>query len=186
METKKWKINPSHSEAAFQARKLMIMNVHGTFEDFEGQLETEGEDFKSLKNIQFKAKVASLKTDDEKRNTHLRSADFFDVETYPHLTFMSKSLNTKDKKIEGELSIRNFTKPVVFDVEFPEISNSEKKGVNAEMKISGKINRKDFGLVWDGTNEAGEIFVGDVIKLTAAMQFTKESVSEKNTSEQLA
>lgn len=183
MENQKWTIDATQSETAFQVRKLMIMNVHGSFEKFEGQLETEGDNFETLRNIQFKAIVSSIKTDDEKRNTHLKSADFFDVDTYPYLTFNAKSLNTGDKKIAGELSIRNCTKPVVFDVKFPETTSDDHGEPQIGLSILGEINRKDFGLSWDGTNEAGEIFVGDKIKLSAQIRFVKEAISKEKISE---
>ena len=118
METMKWTIDPAQSETTFKVRKLMITTVQGSFGVFEGQLETESDEFETIKNIHFKAKVDSIKTDDEKRDEHLKSADFFDMDTYPYFSFTAKSLDKKDSKIKGELCIRNITKPVIFDAEF--------------------------------------------------------------------
>lgn len=173
MKNTKWTIDPTQSETAFKVRKLMITTVRGSFGVFEGQLETESEKFESVKNIQFKAKVDSIKTDDEKRDEHLKSADFFDRDTYPHFSFSAESFNSKDSKIDGEINIRNITKPVTFDVEFLGTSVNESGETKAGLTVSGKVNRNDFGLTWNGKNAAGDIIVGDEIKLKARLQFTK-------------
>lgn len=168
-----WKIDPAQSEITFKVRKLMITTVQGTFGVFEGQLESESDKFESIKNIHFKAKVNSIKTDDEKRNEHLKSADFFDVDTYPDFSFSANSFNTKELKIQGELRIKNITKPVIFDAEFLGTSINENGETNAKLMVSGKVNRNDYGLTWSGKNAAGDIIVGDEVKLRAQVQFTK-------------
>ncbi len=168
-----WKIDSAQSEITFKVRKLMIMNVEGTFGVFEGQLESESDKFEFVKNIHFKVKVDSIKTDDEKRDEHLRSADFFDVDTYPYFSFTASSFNAKDLKIQGELSIRDISKPVTFDAEFLGTSTNDKGATNAKLMVSGKVNRNDFGLTWSGKNAAGDVIVGDEIKLGAHVQFTK-------------
>lgn len=173
MNTTKWTIDPTQSETAFKVKKLIITTVHGSFKVFEGQLETESEEFETIKNIQFKATVESIKTDDEKRDDHLRSADFFDMDTYPYFSFSAKNFNSKDSKIQGEIKIRDITKPVTFDVEFLGTSVNENGETKAGLAVSGKVDRNDFGLTWSGKNEAGDIIVGDEIKLSAQLQFTK-------------
>lgn len=173
MKTTKWTINPSHSETAFKVRKLMIITVRGSFEVFEGQLETESEKFETIKDVHFKAEVSSIKTDDKKRDEHLKSADFFDMEAYPYFSFTSKSFNSKDSKIQGEITIRDITKPITFKVESLDTSDNGTAETKAELSVSGKVNRNDFGLTWNGKNEAGDIIVGNEIKLTAKLQFIK-------------
>lgn len=173
MKTTKWIIDPTQSETTFKVRKLMITTVTGSFDVYEGQLETESDKFENIKNIQFKADVASIKTDDEKRDEHLKSADFFDSDAYPYLSFIAESYNINDLKIKGELSIRDITKPVILDAEFLGISIKENGETKAKLKVSGNVNRNDFGLTWSGKNAAGDIIVGDEVKLMAQVQFTK-------------
>tara|TARA_A100001391_G_C5053934_1_gene274203 strand:- start:1114 stop:1674 length:561 start_codon:yes stop_codon:yes gene_type:complete len=179
MKIKKWTIDPTQSKVGFNVKKLLVTNVRGNFEVFEGGMETKFVKFETLKNIHFKAKVDSIKTDDQKRDEHLKSADFFDTETYPYFNFTAKELNVKDQKIQGELTIRNSTKPVTFDAEFQGISINKNGETEAALTISGKVNRKDFGLSWNGTNAAGEIIVGDEVKLRAQVKFIKENISKK-------
>lgn len=177
MKTTKWTIDPNQSEIAFQVKKLLITNVKGNFSAFKGELETASENFQNLQNIHFNAKVDSIKTDDEKRDEHLKSADFFDIDNYPTFFFTAQSFDTKDQKIQGDLSIRNITKPVLLDVEFLGTSNNEDGKTSAGLSVSGKIKRQDFGLSWNGKNAAGEIIVGDEIKLRAQLQFTQEATA---------
>ena len=113
----------------------------------------------------------------------MKSADFFDTQTYPYLSFTAKSVGRNDIKIYGELNIRNITKPVVFDIGFiPTSSNDNGENIIA-LKIWRKVNRKDFDLSWNGKNEAGDIIVGDEIKLKAQVQFLEKSTAGKLNSE---
>lgn len=173
MKITKWNIDPVQSEITFKVRKLLVTTVKGNFNVFKGELETESEDFTNLKNINFEAKVDSIKTDDDKRDKHLKSADFFNMEAYPSFSFKANKMNIKESKLEGKLSIRNNTKAVTLDVEFLGISNSINDETTANLLISGKVKRQDFGLDWNGKNEAGEIIVGDEIKLKAQVSFIK-------------
>ena len=174
MENVKWNIDQSNSEISFTVRKLLITTVKGNFQNFKGTLETEEDNFSLLKNINFKAKIDSIKTDDETRDIHLRSADFFDMETYPYFTFTAGQFNVNEKKLEGELSIKNITKKLSLDVEYESIAGKERSAKNLKLIMSGKVNRQDFGLSWNGKNEAGEIIVGDQINLKANISFIKK------------
>ena len=156
-------------------RKLLITTVKGNFKAFKGELETESENFTNLKKIKFEAKVDSIKTDDEKRDEHLKSADFFNMQAYPYFSFKANNLKIKETKLEGELTIKNITKAVTLDVEFLGVSNNANQETSAGLSISGKVNRQDFGLSWNGKNEVGEIIVGDEIKLEAKVSFIKLS-----------
>ena len=177
MKMTKWNIEPKNSEASFKVRKLFITNVIGQMKVFEGQAETETEDFESINRICFKATINSIKTDDAKRDEHLKSADFFDMDKYPHLLFVAEELNISDKKIHANLTIKNITKPMILTVNSNKITTDKDSGEKMELSFSGKVNRRDFGLTWDGKNAAGDLIVGDEIKLSARIQFVKQ---EKN------
>lgn len=174
MKNSKWKIDPTQSEISFKVRKLLITTVKGNFKNFKGELETDSENFTNLKNIRFEARIESIKTDDDKRDEHLKSADFFDMETYPIVSFNAKDVNTREGNIAGELSIRDITKPVTLELEFLEVSTNENGEMCAGLLISGSVKRQDFGLKWNGKNEAGEVIVGDDIKLKARVNFIKQ------------
>lgn len=171
----KWNIEPKNSEASFKVRKLFITNVIGQMEVFEGQAETETEDFESINRICFKAAINSIKTDDAKRDEHLKSSDFFDMEKYPHILFVAEDFNITDKKIQANLTIKDITKPMTLAVESGKTTSGENSQDNVELSFSGKINRKDYGLTWDGKNAAGDLIVGDEIILSARIQFVKQS-----------
>lgn len=175
MKITKWNIEPANSEARFRVRKLMITNVTGNLEVFEGQAETETEDFEFIKRICFKAAVNSIKTDDAKRNAHLKSADFFDMEKYPSLLFVAGDFLASQKKIQADLTIKNITRTVVLNVDFGEATVNKEGSEMVELSVYGKINRREFGLVWDGKNKAGDIIVGDEIQLKAEIQFVKQT-----------
>lgn len=175
METTKWIIDSTDSEFTFKVKKLMLTTVTGNLEVFEGEVETVSNKFELIKNINFKANVNSIKTDDAQRDEHLKSADFFDTEVYPDVKFSSKSYNVMDREIKGELTIRNITKPVVFDVDFSEKGGGVNEHSTVHVSITGKVNRKDFGLSWNGRNKAGDIIVGDDVKLCAEVQFVKQT-----------
>lgn len=172
MENVKWNIDLTQSEISFKVRKLLLTTVKGNFQTFKGTLETQDAKFTNLQNIFFEAKIDSIKTDDATRDVHLKSADFFDMETYPKFTFKAGKLRVEDKKLDGELTIKNITKAISLDVEL-ENSNKANSASNPKLLISGKVNRQDFGLTWNGKNEAGEIIVGDEIKLQAEVSFIK-------------
>ncbi|HET8886695.1 MAG TPA: YceI family protein [Salinimicrobium sp.] len=174
MKIKKWNIEPTNSEANFKVRKLMITTVTGQLGVFEGQAETETDDFEFINRICFKAAVNSIKTDDAKRDEHLKSADFFNMEKYPYILFVAEDFKVTESRIQTNLTIKNITKPVVLNFDFGETSVGEDGLKKMELSVSGKINRKDFGLIWDGKNEAGELIVGDEIKLNAKIRFVKQ------------
>lgn len=182
----KWIIDPNQSKITFSVRKLMVTTVHGNFEAFEGGAETTSENFKSLENIQFQALIDSIKTDDDKRDEHLKSADFFDMDAYPHFSFKARAYDTINRKLQGELTIRNITKPIVLDVKFPETPDQRTSEINSALTISGKVKRQDFGLTWNGKNEAGEIIVGDQIKLNAQVSFIKQPAVVQEAQQSLA
>jgi polyisoprenoid-binding protein YceI len=178
MSTKtSWVIDPTHSEIQFKVKHLVISTVTGSFKTFEGNVETDGDDLTTA-NISFSADVASIDTNQAQRDEHLRSAEFFDAENHPKLTFTSTSLEkTGDEtyKLKGDLTIKGVTKPVVLDAEYGG-SMTDFYGQNkAGFEITGKINRKEFGLTWSATTEAGGVVVGDEIKLVINIQLIKQA-----------
>jgi polyisoprenoid-binding protein YceI len=176
MATTKWVLDPMHSEVQFKVKHLVISTVSGFFKSFEGQLETENEDFTGSK-IEFSLDVNSIDTTQPQRDEHLKSAEFFDAATYPKITFKSTSFTADgdDYKLVGELTIKDVTKPVTLAVEYGGSAGDFYGNTKAGFEVTGKINRKEFGLVWDGVTEAGSIVVGEDIKLNMNIQFAKQA-----------
>lgn len=174
MKITKWNIEPKNSITSFKVRKLMITNVIGQMESFEGQLETETENFELIKRICLKAAINSIKTDDAKRDEHLKSADFFNLEEYPHILFVAENFNINEKEILANLTIKDITKQVTLAVNFSKTPIHENHPEKIALSVFGEINRRDFGLTWEGKNEAGDLIVGDEIKLSATIQFVKQ------------
>jgi polyisoprenoid-binding protein YceI len=176
MATTKWVLDPMHSEVQFKVKHLVISTVSGFFKSFEGQLETENEDFTGAK-IEFSLDVNSIDTTQPQRDEHLKSAEFFDAATYPKITFKSTSFTADgdDYKLVGDLTIKDVTKPVTLAVEYGGSAGDFYGNTKAGFEVTGKINRKEFGLVWDGVTEAGSIVVGEDIKLNMNIQFAKQA-----------
>lgn len=175
MATTKWTIDPTHSEVTFKVKHLMISTVTGRFKVFEGTAETEGEEFKNVKNIQFKADVKSIDTNNEQRDEHLRSADFFAAGEQAEMIFKAESFDVTSDKLTGELTIRNTTKPITLDVDFGGVVVDPYGQTKAGLTVSGKISRKEYGLTWDAVTEAGSIVVSDQVKLNVEVQFVKQA-----------
>ncbi|MDB5125792.1 YceI family protein [Mucilaginibacter sp.] len=176
MATTKWVLDPMHSEVQFKVKHLVISTVSGFFKSFEGQLETENEDFTDAK-IEFSLDVNSVDTTQPQRDEHLKSAEFFDAATHPKITFKSTSFTADgdDYKLVGDLTIKDVTKPVTLAVEYGGSAGDFYGNTKAGFEVTGKINRKEFGLVWDGVTEAGSIVVGEDIKLIMNIQFAKQA-----------
>ena len=171
-----WVIDPSHSEIAFKVKHLMISNVKGQFDEFKGQILTENEDF-STSEISFTINPASINTGTPDRDAHLKSPDFFDVENFKEITFTSGKLSkTSDDEfaLSGDLAIKGVSKPVKLEVEYGGLMTDPWGNVKAGFNINGKINRKDFGLTWNATLEAGGVLVGDEIRLNLDVQLLQQ------------
>jgi len=176
MATTKWVLDPMHSEVQFKVKHLVISTVSGFFKSFEGELITENEDFTGAE-IDFSLDVNSIDTTQPQRDEHLKSAEFFDAATYPKITFKSTSFTADgdDYKLVGDLTIKDVTKPVTLAVEYGGSAGDFYGNTKAGFEVTGKINRKEFGLVWDGVTEAGSIVVGEDIKLIMNIQFAKQA-----------
>ena len=174
--TTTWVIDPAHSEVQFKIKHLVISTVTGSFGKFDGQLETVGDDFVDAK-ISFSADIDSISTNQEQRDTHLKSAEFFDAVTYPKLTFSSTSITkTGDDTyaLVGDLTIRDVTKPVTLKAEYGGQMQDFYGQTKAGFELTGTIKRKEFGLTWDGITEAGGVVVSDDVKLVMNIQVTKQ------------
>jgi len=170
MSTTKWTIDPTHSEVLFKVKHLVISTVTGNFQKFEGFAETPNGDFKGAK-VEFTADINSINTNQADRDSHLKSADFFDAEKHPQLKFTNGKLD--GDVLRGDLTIKDVTKPVEFAVEFGGIADDPYGNTKAGFELEGKISRKEFGLTWSPVTEAGSVVVGDQIKLLASVQLVK-------------
>lgn len=175
--TSTWVIDPTHSEVQFKVKHLVISTVTGSFKSFEGKAVSESDDFTDAQ-IEFSIDVNSIDTNQEQRDAHLKSADFFDAENHPKIEFKSTSFKKKGDEeytLLGDLTIRETTKPIELDVEFGGTATDFYGNLKAGFEVKGKISRKEFGLVWSGITEAGTIVVGDEIKLLLSVQFAKQA-----------
>lgn len=171
-----WNIDPDHSNIGFKVRHLMVSNVKGSFEKVSGTVDINDKDITKSK-VEVTIDTASINTNVQKRDEHLRSADFFDVTKFPTMTFVSKKVAKvgKDKlKVTGDLTLHGVTKEVVLDVEGPakEIKDpwgNQRRGASA----TTKINRKDFGLVWNKALETGGVAVGEEVLITLEVELIK-------------
>ena len=177
MATKNWVIDPTHSEVQFKIKHLMITNVTGSFDLFEANVQTEEEDFMRAK-VSFTADIDSVSTGNDQRDTHLKSADFFDAATYPKLKFVATKYESVDNdgsyELYGDLTIRDVTKNVKLGVEFGGVVTDAYGNTKAGFSINGKINRKDFGLTWDAMTEAGGVVVSEDVRVACEIQLIEQ------------
>ncbi|MDM8003961.1 MAG: YceI family protein [Bacteroidota bacterium] len=177
MKTTRWIIDPAHSEIQFKVKHMMITTVTGTFKEFKSEVETDGDDF-STARVTFEAATESVFTNAEQRDAHLRSADFFDAENFPLMTFVSSRLEKVDEdswQLTGDLTIRGVTKTVKLDVEFGGVGKDPWGNTKAGFSLNGKINRKDWGLNWNAALEAGGVLVSDEVRIYAEVQYAKQA-----------
>lgn len=166
-EMKTWKIDPIHSEVKFKVKHLVVANVTGQFNKFDAQIESEKNDFSDAK-MTFEADVNSINTNNEMRDGHLKTADFFDAQNHPKLNFVSKSikkLSESEYEIAGDLTIRGITKEIYLNVVYNGTVTGMDGASVAGFEIYGKINRFDFGLEWNTLTEAGGLTVGKDVKI---------------------
>ena len=168
---KKWNVDASHSSIGFSVKHMMVSKVRGSFGDFAAEVEADETDLTGA-DIAFTIQVASINTGSVDRDNHLRSADFFDAETYPEIKFVANNITKKgdDYEITGDLTIKDVTKPVVFEAEYGG------KGTNpwgvevVAFEAETKINREEFGLTWNAALETGGVLVGKDIKITLDLE----------------
>lgn len=179
METQhesKWVIDLSHSELSFKVKHLMISNVKGEFRNFSGEI--KGSDLFTAP-VELTIEAGSIFTNNDDRDAHLRSADFFDTDTYAQITFRSTSMKKIDEeqfKLHGELTMKGVSKPVVLDVEFGGIGKDPWGNEKAAFEVKAKINRKDWGLNWNAALEAGGVLVSEEVTISADVQWLKQTI----------
>ncbi len=174
--TSTWNIDAAHSVAEFKVKHMMISNVKGQFTAVSGTLTLDEAEIANSK-IEASIEAASINTRESQRDAHLKSADFFDVEKFPTLSFTSNRIVRKSSDeltVEGDLTIHGVTRKVQFTVEGPTEPGKDPWG-NTRIGISAttKINRKDYGLIWNAALETGGILVGDEVTITLDVQFIK-------------
>jgi polyisoprenoid-binding protein YceI len=180
MAKETWVSDPTHSELQFRIKHLMISTVSGQFNQFSGTVETEGDDFATAK-VHFKAAVSSISTNNEQRDAHLRTGDFFDAEKYPDVLFegerMEKTGND-EYKLYGTMTMRGVSKKLVLDAEFGGITKDPWGNIRTGFSVTGKINRQDYGMSFGAVSETGGLLLGDEVKINANVQFVKQAVAQ--------
>lgn len=174
----KWVLDPAHSEISFKVKHLMITNVKGEFKEFNASIFSSGGELMTS-DIELRINAASIYTGDDKRDAHLKSNDFFDVENNKEIVFKGKSFEKSGNEgtyiLTGDLEIRGIVKPVKFDVEFNGLMKDPWGNEKAGFSLDGKINRKDWGLNWNAALEAGGVLVSDEVRLSADVQLVKQN-----------
>ena len=171
----KWTFDKAHSEIGFSVTHLIISEVDGRFDNFDGSVISTGDSFENAK-VEFTAETNSINTANEQRDNHLKNDDFFNAAKYPEMTFVSKSFKKvkgNKYKLVGDLTIRNITKEVVLDVKHNGTVVDPWGNTKAGFKVTGEINRFDFGLKWNALMEAGGAVVGETVDLEIDIELTK-------------
>lgn len=176
MAKTKWAVDYAHSTIDFTVKHMMISKVKGSFQNFEVELEADPQDLTDA-NISFIVDASSINTKNDARDNHLRSADFLDVEQYPKITFVSKSVTkagNNEYNVTGDLTIHGVTKEETFKVTFEGISKNPMSGAEtAGFSAEGTVKRSNYGLTWNAALETGGVLVGDEIKFTVELEASK-------------
>jgi len=177
MENKRtvWAMDPTHSELLFKVKHLMITNVKGEFRKFNAELSSIGTDFTTA-SIKLTIDAASIFTNEDNRDGHLKGGDFFDVENNKEIVFVGTSITKVDGdnyKLTGTLTIKGVSKDAHLNVEFGGISKDPWGNEKAGFSVNGTINRKDWGLTWNAPLETGGVLVSEEVKISAELQFVK-------------
>jgi len=178
MATTKWVLDPGHSELGFKVKHLMVTNVSGSFKNFSVTAETTDDDFANAV-VDFSADATSITTNNEQRDEHLKSADFFDTTNFPTLNFKAtkfeQSGDDGEYELTGNFTMKGVTKPVKLKVEFGGIVKDPWGNTKAGFTVTGKINRKDFGLNWNAALETGGVMVSEDVRINSEIQLIKQA-----------
>ena len=176
MATTKWVLDPSHSEVEFKVKHMMISTISGKFTKFDADLQTEDEDFMTAK-VSFTVDTDSITTNNEQRDGHLKASDFLDTANFPKIKFVAAKYENVDNdgsyEVYGDLTIRGVTKQVKLDAEFGGVKKDPWGNTRAGVTVSGKINRKEFGVQFHAVTETGGIVVSDEVRIHVALEFIK-------------
>jgi polyisoprenoid-binding protein YceI len=171
-ELKVWSLDPTHSSIHFAVRHMVISETKGSFDNYKLNVETNGIDFENAK-VELEIDVNSINTNMPDRDNHLRSADFFDVQQFPAISFKSTSfekIDDEEYKLSGNLTIKDITKPFDFKINYGGQIVDPWGNLRAGFKLEGTLNRFDFGLTWNSLLEAGSAVVGKTVKLEATIE----------------
>lgn len=172
-----WAIDTAHSEIMFKVRHMMVSTVTGWFSQFEGSLYSNDDNFENA-SVSFTAQTASISTNNEQRDGHLRSDDFFNAEAYPQISFQSTSFEKQNDgtyMVNGNLTIRDITKPVQLKATFLGTNVDPYGQTKAGFEINGAISRSAYNLKWNAITEAGSVVVSDEVKLDLNVQLVKQA-----------
>jgi len=172
-----WSFDQSHTDVGFEVTHLVITDVEGTFKDYEGTVTTKGDGFENA-DIAFTVDINSIDTENEKRDAHLKSDDFFNAEKHPKMTFKSTSMKKTGEntyKLKGNLTIRGTTKPIELDVVHNGTVQDPWGNTKAGFRISGELNRFDYGLKWNKMTELGGAVVSKEVRLDIDVQLMKQA-----------
>lgn len=171
-----WSIDKAHSSISFSVSHMVISEVDGRFDKFEGTVTNSKDDFTNAK-IQLSIDIASINTGDEKRDKHLKNPDFFDAEKFPKMTFVSSSMKkttANNYKLIGNLTMHGVTKKVTLDAKYGGTIKDPWGNTKAGFKITGTLNRTDFGLKYNSVMEAGGVMIGEEIEITCKIEIIKK------------
>jgi polyisoprenoid-binding protein YceI len=173
LEPGTWEVDTAHSIVEFSARHLMVARVKGRFGSFKGSLHIAEDRLQS--SVEASVDLASVDTGDEKRDAHLRSPDFFDVERYPEMTLVSTGIRPKDDHyvLSADVTVRGVTRPVDFELEFHGVTTDPWGGSRAGFTAVAEVNRKDWGLEWNVPLDGGGVLVSDKVKITLEVEAAK-------------
>lgn len=174
-----WVLDPTHSELGFKIKHLMISNVSGSLKDFKAEVEMDETDFTTAQ-INLTAEMTSITTNNEQRDSHLRTSDFFEVEKYPELKFRStrvEKLDNENFALHGELTLKGVTKPVALNVAYNGIAKDPWGGERAGFLVTGKINRSEWGVNFNSVLETGNVALGEEVKINGELQLVKQEIS---------
>lgn len=171
-----WKVDPGHTDIQFKVKHLMITTVTGYFRKFGCEVITETDDFNSTTSIKFTADINSIDTNNEWRDTHLKSDDFFKAEKYSQIVFVGTRYEAMNDEatLHGNLTIRGITKPINLAVEFGGMVVDPNGQTKAGFTVTGRLSRKEFELKWNAVTEAGSVVVSDEVKIHAEVQLIKQ------------
>ena len=181
-QTTSWKIDPVHSSIAFSVDYMVLTEVTGNFREFSGTLQQDDENFSGRK-VDVTIKTTSISTENEKRDGHLRSADFFDAQKYPEITFVSKSFEKKsanEYQITGELTMHGISNPMVISAKYMGQAKDPWGNIRQGFKGTATINRTDFGIEYNSTLETGGLLIGKDVAIKLNMQFIKQQNNGTN------
>lgn len=168
-----WKIDNVHSKIGFSVSHMVVAETEGSFKDYAGTVVSKAADFAGAE-VTFTAKVASINTENERRDGHLKSADFFDAEKFPEISFKGNLVKEGTKyKLKGDFTMKGVTKKVEFDVTYGGTINTG-RGEKAGFKVIGTINRQDYGVNWANKLAGGEMVVGDEVSLNIKIELDKQ------------